>query len=67
MSETKALDNTPDLPDDYKIESDRLVHDMEPMATRIAEIMQELPRKTNTMTIEYNGFTLTIDLTPPTQ
>ncbi len=46
-----------DIPDDYKIEHDRLIYEMEPIVTRLWEITQELPKNGITSeTIGYNGF-----------
>jgi hypothetical protein len=52
-----------DIPDDFKIEHDRLVYEMEPIARRLFEIMQGLPCGAIPdlqETLFYNGFTITI-------
>ena len=42
-----------ELPLDYKIEHDRLLLEMEPIVTRLAEIMQELPQPEDMSIIQY--------------
>ena len=49
-----------DIPNDFKIEHDRLIYEMEPIAKRLYEIGQSLPRATDEETIEYNGFMVVI-------
>lgn len=49
-----------DVPDDFKIEHDRLVYEMEPIARRLFEIIKELPSGSTSETIFFNGFTVTI-------
>ena len=50
-----------DIPMDYKIEHDRLIYEMEPIACRLWKITQELPTKGITKEeIEYNGFKVTL-------
>ncbi len=50
-----------DIPEDFKIEHDRLIDEIEPLATRLREIASELPTKATTEIIHYNGFKLTIE------
>jgi len=50
-----------DIPKDYKIEHDRLVYEMEPLVSRLHELMRSLPRPATLEEIEYNGFIVKIE------
>ena len=53
-----------DIPQDFKIEHDRLIYEMEPIVTRLFEMLKELPKRGSTREeIEYNGFMVTISET----
>lgn len=46
-----------DIPGDFKIENDRLIFEMEPIAKRMSEILKELPgEKPDRIEIQYDGF-----------
>ena len=52
-----------DMPDDFKIEHDRLVYEVEPLVTRLWELLQGLPKTQNhpnRSIYSYNGFEMEI-------
>ena len=51
-----------DIPLDFKIENDRLIHELQPIAERMAEILLELPGDSDRIVIEYGGFEVIIKL-----
>lgn len=50
----------PDMPLDYKIENDRLIYELEPIARRMSELIRGLPNNSKTMKIYYDGFIVEI-------
>ena len=58
--EVNRMEDIADIPGDFKLEHDRLINELEPIAERIMEIMQEVPKKAAKETIYFKGFTVTI-------
>ena len=53
-----------DLPEDYKIEHDRLVYEIKPIAKKLFELIKTLPNPALGEIIDYGDFVLSIDDKP---
>lgn len=51
-----------DISNDFKIEHDRLVYEIEPIAKRLMEIFKELPHPSNGGVYNYDGFIVKISI-----
>jgi len=56
-----GVEEMKDIPQDYKIEWDRLIYEMEPQVNRMFEIIKTLPIPSTSAEIEYNGFKVIIE------
>ena len=56
------MNEIPELPLDYKIELDRLILNLMPTATEIADIIKNLPKNSDKVIINGDGFDILIKL-----
>lgn len=49
-----------DIPNDYKLEWDKLIHQLKPIVKRMYTIMRTLPTPCDGANIDYHNFTITI-------
>ena len=53
-----------DIPNDYKIEHDRLIYEMKPIAKKLFELIKTLPQPGSGEVIDHGDFVISIDNKP---